>query len=392
MNRLFRRLNRLILPLLLLLAVRTTAVAQQSPFSSMITVTYGQKVAFQLSGQVEATVERIDLFVQPARAERPFTVEVVRLSQSDGQLIADVDIDPKLAEIPPFAEVRFWWELQTAASQTIVVPEDSFTYRDDRFNWRSFAQDDVATYWTGNDEDLGQLAWKIAIDSRQHLNNILPPTAVPPLNLYIYPATADLRAGLRLAGRDWQAGHTDPDLGVLLVTAVNSLTAAADLGQSIPHEMAHLRLYQLAPEIEWPAWYEEGLARLKMQDNSEVFDLVATAVAEDAVQTLLELCTQFPLEAPRSDLALAQSVSLLRYIQDQFGDQGLRQLGSAYAAGASCEAGLTDALSVTLVELNTDWLRAQQPQPAWRIFLGQNGLWLLLILGSFAIFLFAAKR
>ena len=397
MNRSLCRLFGLFLLTILLLdgsrvaVAHETAVFQSSPFISSVSYSYGQNVAFQLSGPMADQVDRVDLFIQAAQEERPFTVEVKRITQSEGQLVANVDVDPTLADLPPFSMVRYWWVLQTAVSEPITTPEETFTYRDDRFAWRTHSVEDVTIYWTGNDSTLGEIAAEIVSDSRQTADDILPQTAVSPLNVYIYPGTADLRAGLRLAERDWQAGHTDPDLGVLLVTAVNPITAAADLRQTLPHELVHLRLHQLAPFVTFPIWYEEGIASFAAEDGLGSDELVQTAVASGTELTLLQLCTNFP-EDGAAELALAQSISHLRYIQAQFGNPALRQLGEAYAAGAGCEAGLTDTLGMTMAELNADWLGAQAPQPAWRTFLNQNGLWLLLVVGSFGLFVLLAKK
>ncbi len=247
-------------------------------------------------------------------------------------------------------------------------------------------------YWTGNDADLGQTAWQIVQESRQTLDAILPPTAVSPLNVYIYPSTGDLRTGLRLAGRDVVAGHTDPDLGVLLVTVVNSLTAAAELRQTIPHVLTHLRLHRPEPAAALPYWYEEGIALLAAGPDAAREDLLATAVANNKTLPLLQLCTNFPTEPDPADLALAQSVSLLRSIQAQFGDQALRQLGTLYLDGAGCEVGLTQTLDMSLVDLEVTWLDAQAPQPAWLTFLTENGLWLLLVAGSFGLLVLILRR
>lgn len=394
MKRLIRRLP--IVFVLLLWAWETAVpqaiLAQTSAFTSSAEVTYGQGVTFRLTGQWAVEIEQIDLFVTVAQSDTPFTVEAHFTQDEAGQLVASYELPSTLVDLPPFAEVRFGWVLKTAVSQTILVPDETVIYRDDRFTWRTLTAEDVTVYWTGNDADLGQTAWKIVSESRQTLDEILPPTAVSPLNLYIYPATADLRAGLRLAGRDWLDGHTDPDLGVLLVTAVNPLTAAADLRQSIPHELTHLRLHQLGPTVDLPFWYEEGLALLAAAPNGAGDDLVATAVAEKTTLPLLLLCTSFPDAAPQSDLALAQSVSLLRTIQAQFGDQALRQLGAVYLSGAGCEAGLAQTLDMSLVALNVTWLAAQAPQPAWLTFISQNGLWLLLVLGSFGLMALLLRR
>ncbi len=374
-----------------LLGMGKTAVAQDASFSTEAEVTYGQRVTFQLTGRVEAEVEQVELFINAARAATPLSV-MVRFSQNEAEVAASYDLDPTLAELPPFAEVTYWWELTLANSETIVVPEARFVYRDDRFAWREFAKEDVTVFWTGNDAALGEMAWEILSASREELDRILPPSTISPLALYIYPSTADLRAGLRLAGRDWQDGHTDPDLGVLLATAVNPLTAAADLSQTVPHELVHLRLYQLAPEVQLPLWYAEGLALLAEGRHVEQDELLATAVAEGNTFTLLQLCTNFPAEDPERALALAQSRSLLQYARAQFGDQALRQLGAVYLSGAGCEAGLSQTLDMSLAELNADWLAAEAPQPVWLTFLSQNGIWLVLLLGSFGLLALLLRR
>ena len=375
----------------LLLGARGTAVAQTPSLESSVDYAYGQRVTFRLTGQMPEAIEKIELFVNLAQAETPLSVDV-RFSQENSQLIAGYDLDPTLAGLPPFGQVVYWWALTTANSATLTVPEARFTYRDDRFDWRELAQADLTVYWTGNDANLGQTAWEIADDSREKLDHLLPPTAVSPLNVYIYPSTADLRAGLRLAGRDWQDGHVDPDLDVLLVTAVNPLTAAADLSQTIPHELTHLRLHRLSETAVLPFWYEEGLALVAAEADAGSAELVAEAVANDTALTLLSLCTAFPQAEAEEELALAQSSSVLRYIQAQFGDQALRQLGANYLAGAGCEAGLSQTLGISLAELNADWQAAQRPQPAWRTFLSQNGLWLLLLLVSFGFLALLLRR
>ncbi|MBK8899924.1 MAG: hypothetical protein IPM53_01955 [Anaerolineaceae bacterium] len=373
-------------------AVSPTALAQANDLTSRAEVTFGQGITFYLTGPISSTVEQVELFLVVGDSPTPFTAKATMMPGEPGQLSASYHLEREMVTLPPFAEVRYWWVISTAGGQTTQVPEASITYRDDRFAWRTLAVEDVTVYWTGNDETLGQTAWDIVQGSRQTLDAILPPTAVSPLNVYIYPSTGDLRAGLRLAGQDVVDGHTDPDLGVLLVTAVNPVTAAAELRQSIPHALTHLRLHQLEPTAVLPYWYEEGIALLSAGLDAARDELVATAVANNETLPLLQLCTNFPQEPDQADLALAQSVSLLRTIQAQFGDQALRQLGSIYLSGTSCEVGLTQTLDMSLVDLEVTWLDAQAPQPAWLTFLTENGLWLLLVVGSFGLLALILRR
>lgn len=373
-------------------AVSPALHAQPEALTSQAEVTFGQGITFSLTGPFSGTVEQVELFLVVGDSPTPITTVATIGPGEPGQLTASYNLYRALLELPPFAEVRFWWVITTVGGQTTQVPEASVTYRDDRFAWRTFAAEDVTVYWTGNDDKLGQAAWQIVQESRQTLDAVLPPTSVSPLNVYIYPSTGDLRAGLRLAGQDVVDGHTDPELDVLLVTAVNSLTAAAELRQSIPHALTHLRLHQPEAVGVPPYWYEEGIALLASGPDAAQDDRVATAVATNTALPLPQLCTNFPAEPDQARLALAQSVSLLRTIQAQFGDQALRQLGTLYLEGASCEDGLTQTLDMSLADLEVTWLDAQAPQPAWLTFLTENGLWLLLLLGSFGLLLLILRR
>ncbi|MCA9954309.1 MAG: hypothetical protein KC434_06290 [Anaerolineales bacterium] len=373
-------------------AVSATTSLQTENLTSRADVTYGKEILFELTGPFTETVAQVDLFFTIGSAPSPYTVKANFAQDEAGVVTASYLLKRESAELPPFAEVRYWWVIRTADSQTYQLPEAITTYRDDRFEWRSLTDHDVTIYWTGSDAGLGQTALEIVQESRETLDAILPPGNVSPLNVYIYPSTGDLRAGLRLAGRDVVDGHTDPALGVLLVTAVNPITAATELHQSIPHALTHLRLYQLGPTVELPYWYAEGIALLASAPDEAMADLVATAVADQETLPLLQLCTNFPDEPDQAELALAQSVSLLRTIQTQFGDQALRQLGSLYLAGASCKAGLTQTLDMSLVDINVAWLDAQAPQPAWLTFLTENGLWLLLVAGSFGLLVLILRR
>jgi hypothetical protein len=204
----------------------------------------------------------------------------------------------------------------------------------------------------------------------------------------MYPTSADLRAALRLTGRDWVGAHADPELGVILVTAVNVRSAATDLGQSLPHEMLHFYLYQNMGENyhNLPTWLNEGLATLAELSPRPTYETVLqTAVADQTTIPFNQLCAGFPSEDEATLRAYAQSVAFVRYIQAQYGNQALRDLIAAYNDGATCQSGVERVLSMSLDELNQAWLHDLQPRPWLAQFWAENSLWFLLLLGGLGI-------
>ena len=61
-------------------------------------------------------------------------------------------------------------------------------------------------------------------------------------------------------GRTWVSGHADPKIGVIMVTASPDLIGRADLERDVPHEIAHIMVYQAtrAGYDRMPVWLDEG--------------------------------------------------------------------------------------------------------------------------------------
>jgi hypothetical protein len=261
-------------------------------------------------------------------------------------------------------------------------------YEDDQFEWRQVENAGFAAHWTGDDPALGQLTLDVVAESLDNLNGLIPVEDDLALDVYVYPSSADLRAALQLTGRDWVGAHAHPELGVILVTAVNSRTAAADLRQSIPHELVHLLLYRAvgANHELVPLWFQEGLATFAESAPNPSYEAVlATAVVDQTTIPFADLCTRFPAAEDQALLAYAQSVSLVEYIRAQYGNHALNNLIAAFADGADCQSGVSRALNTSLETLNQEWLERQQPQSPFARFWVANSLWLLLLMGGFGI-------
>lgn len=361
--------------------------AQQPPLyahQSAATYTFGQAVHFSLQAKSQDIIEQATLFVNAPELPGAYFVAVPLLPGRDIAITYDLALTQ--LQFAPFTTIAYWWEVTTSVGK-MTLPRQLLDYVDDRFQWRQVAYENFIVHWTGSDDTIGQAALTVLDLYQPRLELIIPAGTSPaPIRVFIYPSTADLRSALRLTGRDWVGAHARPELNVLLVTAVNPRTAMFDLSQSLPHELSHLLLYHSlgANYPNLPRWLDEGLATFfeATADPNYTF-LLQEAVNNQQTLSFAQLCATFPSEAQPAIVAYAQSVSLIHYIQAEFGNRKLSDLIRAYGDGASCDSGVRQALGISLATLSGRWLEQQQTiSPAGRFWQG-NGLWLILLTSSF---------
>lgn len=374
--------------LLLVISFRLLAInSYQQPITFVAQADYqfGQVMHFSLTASGEEDIRRITLFLRAPDLPNTFTTDVP--IEVGREISVTYSLNLTQIHLAPFTTVTYWWEMEDGAGGRFSTAEQSIEYADDQFPWRQATEGIFTVYWTGDDSGLGQTALDVAADALPRLNGIIPlQWREGPLRIYVYPSAADLRTAIRLSGREWVGAHAQPELGVVLVTAVNPRTAAADLGQSIPHELSHLFVYEATGVgyEEVPAWFDEGLAALFEREPNPNYEVVlAEAVMAGQTIAFADLCGSFPAEPERAILAYAQSASLVRQIQADYGNRVLGELVRAYGDGADCQSGVRRVLDVSLMELNQEWLQRQQPSAPGSRFWQENALWLVLLVAGF---------
>ena len=383
-----RHIWRLILIGVILFAARPLAAQTAPPISGASSAAYefGQVMEFRLDITGEHQITAVTLFI--AAEGFPQTAVVELEFDPARELTALYQLDLTQLRLTPFSQISYWWTAVDRRGNEWHSPEQVLDYVDDQFAWRRLERDNVTVHWANDDAALGQTALDIVAASLPRLQDIIRADAADPIQIYIYPSLADLRAALRLTGRDWIGAHAQPDLGVILVVAANPRTAGVDLRQSIPHEMSHLLLYQ-AMGIYYtavPHWFDEGLATFFETEPNHVYEqLLATAVVEGATFPFADLCRQFPEEEAEVALAYAQSGSLIQFIEMEYGRQALRDLIAAFNDGADCQTAPRRVFDLSLTELEREWLHSFQPPSRLVRFFQQNGLLLLLLFSGFGL-------
>jgi hypothetical protein len=208
------------------------------------------------------------------------------------------------------------------------------------------------------------------------------------INIYVYASSADMQSAL-LAGQSWVAGQTAPDLGVAVVSlAPEHPETRFEAGRQIPHELAHILLFQSlgAGYSKLPAWFNEGLASMaELNPNPDYQTILEHAVRNDTLIPIASLCGTFPSDISGALLSYAESNSFTYYLYRQFGSSGMAKLASDYADGLDCPRGVESALGSSLDQIEKRWLEETLGTNAFRRAFSDILPWVFLLLVIVAV-------
>ncbi|HRF46551.1 MAG TPA: peptidase MA family metallohydrolase [Anaerolineales bacterium] len=329
---------------------------------------FGEPLTFSIEAQGNQAIVKAELYVKTADNARTF----IGLAQfvSATEIRGTYQLDPTQRSLSAFTPVTYWWEVTDAAGATARSDPATFTYADTRFEWKTLESADgrLAVHWYADDSSLGQTALDAALSGYASGRGLLPGAELNRAEVYVYSTLADARLALDSASPLWVGGYANPIANAAVVIADPSTPdAASSLARDIPHELMHLlAAAAVAGQPQnVPTWYSEGLAQLNEPtpdpDDSAV---LAAARAEGRLHALEDYCGPFPADVAEARLAYAHSAAVVRHIRNQYGATRLAELLAAYAGGRSCEAGVSDALGLTLSGLDQAWQGSPAVTPA----------------------------
>ncbi len=381
---------RLIITVVSLSALVVSVPAQddQMQLRSSADYIYGQSMRFNLDGANVGAIDSVEVFFRLGTSSESYFTEV---PVAAGETFsASYTLDLTQVRLPPFGSVTYWWEINRATGEMVRVPEQIVSYVDDQFTWRQLSATDeegggsIRIHWTGDSETLGGQAQDIIFEMLPQIGQLIPLEQILPFDVYIYPTSADLRAALRLAGREYQPGQTFPDLGVLFAVVVNQETAESELRHELSRGLVDLTLFQALGQYVYnlPPWLGRGLAGAIRGTRDVVLeDTLRSAIKSDTLLSVADLCNSMPVE---DGLAAAQSEALFAFIVATYGESAARDLILAYAAGDDCMSAMRQAIHLTPQQLETGWLRATSSDQTDRL-LAEIGVWLSLVLAGFGL-------
>jgi len=332
-----------------------------------------------------------------------------RTSDNEGMTIKRLDFAPApaielayeidLARYPlkPFVQVTYWWTVSDADNHRLVTDPQRFSYNDPRFEgFPPLTDQYVVVHWYEGDAAFGNMALDVAERAVVRIGEMIDPALdLPePFHLYLYASEADLLPALPATDREWVAGQAYPDLRIALVAIPPGVESASTMRWLIPHELTHLLLFEVMGSNygRLPAWLNEGLAVFseEIPDPDDALGL-ERALRKDQLLSLEALCHSFPYGDDQARLAYAQSASVVRFIQENYGHSAIGKLVAVYSKGIPCQRGVNLALGISLSSLESQWRKSLGAQSKNAVLLRRAMPWLLLLLVSLPFLVLVAQ-
>lgn len=345
---------------------------------------FGEYIDFSGALPASLGVQMVQIFVQPqgeieTRSSPPLIPENGTFSYR---------MDPNQEKLRAFSNLEYWYEVVLDDGKAYASERQSLYYADNRFEWQTRREAPFVAFWHEGDSAFGQSLLDIARQGLEQISLILPFEPPTEIKIYAYANAVDMRATLQTTGRNWIGAHTDPDLGVMVVSLPLGPEQRLEMERQIPHELMHILLYQkIGPAYaNLPAWLNEGLASIaELYPNPDYLVLMRSAYEKGTLHPIASLCNTFPRDAAGAYLAYAESASFTRYLHQNYGSDRLEQLVWAYADGIDCERALQVSLGVPINQLELDWRRQTFGEDPWIASLSNLAPWLGLLAAVLAM-------
>ncbi len=154
----------------------------------------------------------------------------------------------------------------------------------------------------------------------------------------------------------------------------------------LKHEVVHLYLGWYVGGQRLPRWLNEGVAQWASGGVSELLAVGRTTEIEKAtlLGRLIPLgrLDSFPRDEKPLQLAYQESLSIVNYITDKYGREGLMDVLSNIRAGKSVEEAVSKSLGIEFHELEGNWHNHLKLRHTLLTYLSNNIYVILFVLGA----------
>ena len=149
------------------------------------------------------------------------------------------------------------------------------------------------------------------------------------------------------------------------------------LSVTLKHEFCHLLLHQQIDHSNLPRWLNEGICQWVSDGIGEIlldrnWSGLDKAIMSGRTIPLDRLIDNFPGDAASLMLAYEQSKSIVAFIEKKYGKSGILEFLRHLQNGESVDAASIKSFSITIGQMEEEWLDDLARTPLWLVFLANN--------------------
>lgn len=270
----------------------------------------------------------------------------------------DVMIDLQSSFIPSGVDLRLFWRVPLLNGGYAESEEKTVLWFDNRWAWETIASTQVTLRYFDLDAAFAASILDSAQTTVSDLERRFSLDRGAPISVWIYPSADAFRGAQQPNSREAVAGASYP--GFLLITAIIPEGDLREIGRVIPHEVSHQVLYQATenPFTLPPLWFDEGIATHYQVGGTDGFlEMVIHAREQCELFNAGSLDTSFPYSSRQATLAYATSWTIIAYIREVHGDEGIGAMIREFATGVPYPVAIERAIGLSEDELNREWHR-----------------------------------
>ena len=345
-----------LLIMMILLSVKDIAAQEIiQVISTDIENNFPSSLTFQITVQSEKPIEKIFFYYKfqgsLSTQSQPIDFE------SSTNVNASYTWDTSGITNAPSTPIFYYWRIVDQDGNQLQTEEELTYYDDIRFDWQELKSSELILRWYEGDTEFGNRIFDVAQRSLAQMKEETNRELDFPLFIILYANEDDFKSWHYFV-HDWVGGQAFPAFGV--TTQIISPSANQEwIEDVIPHEIAHLFFYQIinAHANLWPAWLDEGFAQhYEFSPNESALEHVTQAAQNGDLIPLVLISGDFGSDPERVYLAYDESYSVVIYLLETWGEEGLQKLVKNFREGKNYRAAIEEAFGITWEEFEAGWI------------------------------------
>ena len=268
------------------------------------------------------------------------------------------------------------------------APLDGYSLPDGLQDWLTIDTPHFRIHYTAKDRYFSRELTALSEESCARVTNYLDLYPAKKITIYL-ACSRELFIRLQpypSAVSEQAIGLAYPSLSRMVLLSPRAASAGSiQLEKTFIHELTHIILgssfFSTTP-LSIPQWFNEGLSMHIAEEWDWRYEALMTRICiSRTLIPLRQLEYSFPADPDRLQTAYAQSISMISFISETYGQDSLKEITRLLLQGNTIDQALNKAIGMDLDKLETRWRKRLRLLYTWVPILTSSALlWFIISL------------